>query len=89
MSLRNQFRLFTNGDKYRLKQRQKKFVWSWVKRKLNGGSIIGKIAEFDTIADAHYYLLENFASSVEEEVWTIVEDIDLEVLANSTNGAHE
>ena len=81
--LRNQFRLYTNRDGYRLKQRRKKFVWSWVREKSGWGEVRGSIAEFKTIQEAHRYLLENFAS-VEEEVWTLVADIDLETLAKST-----
>ncbi len=79
--LRDEFRLLTNRDKYRLKRRRKKFDWRWLRE---GKKSTGPILEFDTIEQAYHYLLENFASSVEEEVWTIVEDINLETLVSST-----
>lgn len=75
--LRDEFRLLTNKDKYRLKRRRKKFDWRWLRK---DNKITGPILEFDTIAQAHYYLIENFASSIEEDVWTIVEDINLKTL---------
>lgn len=81
--LLNQFKLLTNKNRYRLKRRRKKHVWFWVRKKI-AGIRSGEIEEFKTIAEAHRYLLDNFAASVEEDVWTIVEDIDLETLVNST-----
>ena len=86
--LLNQFKLLTNKNRYRLKRRHKKHVWFWVRKKI-AGIRSGEIEEFKTIAEAHWYLIENFANSDKEDVWTVVEDIDIEVLANSTNGAHK